>query len=237
MGLPPGLATAAISLLCSCPCAGAATCHWACPCRWFVSADNRRRSVLDTPVWSTSSTSTRFQSIGRARRPSRSEPPMPSRHELAWQIRSSRKPSWRTSVGVSSFSSRGAPAPSTTRARSIPAARAFCNCCTSSGTPRATKPPLGRPSRRLRPAASSSRQGRGPDIDMGPNIGPGMDICSGGKRRSGLACTGMSVSSRICRTIHRPPCGGALCSRPSGWRAWALCCSRCLSVWPGTARR
>ena len=180
MGLPPGLATVAAtftcSCLCSCPCLGP------CPGPRCVRAASRRRSSPFTPVWSTNNTSTRRQSWGRARKPSRSEPPMPSRQALAWQIRSSRKPSCRTSVGVSSLASRGAPAPSTTSARSMPAVRAFCNCCTSSGTPFATKPPLGRPSRRLRPATSSSRQGRGPDIGVGLNIGPGMDICSGGER-------------------------------------------------------
>ena len=202
------------SCLCSCPCLGPF------PGPRYVKAASRRRSSPFTPVWSTSSTSARRQSAGRARRPSRSEPPMPSRQALAWQIRSSRKPSWRCRVGVRSFSSRGAPAPSTTSARSIPAVRAFCSCCTSSGTPWATRAPFGRPSRRLRPAASSRRQGR---------RRPG-----GTWRRSGLGFPNMGVSSRICRTIHRPPCGGALCSRPLAWLALASCCSPCWRAWLGT---
>ena len=200
MGLPPGLATLAVTLLCTCPSTALTA--------------SRRKSLAFTPVWSTNSTNTCRQSWGRARRPSRSEPPIPSRQALAWQIRSSWKPSWRCRAGVRNFSSRGAPAPSTTRARPIPAARAFCSCCTSSGTPWATRAPFGRPSRRLRPAASSSRQGRG--------------------RRGGLAFPNMGVSSRICRTIHRPPCGGALCSRPLAWLALAPCCSPCWWAWPGT---
>ena len=219
IGLPPGSLMVAITFPCSCLCS--CLCLGPCPAPRCVRAASRRRSSPFTPVWSTNSTSTRRQSLGRARRPSRSEPPMPSRQALAWQIRSSLKPSFRCRVGVRSFSSRGALAPSTTSARSIPAARAFCSCWTSSGTPCATKPPLGRPSRRLRPAASSSRQGRG---------WPG-----GPCRRRGLAFTDMGVSSRICRTIHRPPCGDAPCSRPSAWRALALCCSLCWWAWLGTA--